>query len=340
MLTESVSVPSNVHLGVFIDVGSRDEDAETSGAMLLLKHAYLKTAITTNETVNYGIAQMAGSLFQVKYNNENIFYRINCLSHDVSDVFSMLVDCAVEPRNVVACAVGRDKNEEAHALDIQTGGNLRFNDHIFSAAYGGRTLGNPLGGRRTNIGNLSAEVIQKFQMNNITNDRIVISATGIENHQEFADLVNEKLSYTVLGSTKPQREAAKYVGGEIRNYTDSNKAHVALAFEGSSYQDAYTLLVAAEVLGHEGKSAYTRRNVLDKNVFIDDVQPFSTSFSDSGLFGLKLAGSTSHINEIVNLGARTLGQLRNLSEIDVAIAKASLKTRFARRFTDASKRNE
>lgn len=63
VFTESVSVPSNVNLGVFVDVGTRDEDAESSGAMLLLKHALLKTAINTNETVNYGIAQMAGSTF-------------------------------------------------------------------------------------------------------------------------------------------------------------------------------------------------------------------------------------------------------------------------------------
>ena len=62
--------------------------------MLLLKHVFLKTAINTNKTVNYGIAQMAGSNFDVKYNNKSIFYRINCLSHDVIDVLSMLVDCA------------------------------------------------------------------------------------------------------------------------------------------------------------------------------------------------------------------------------------------------------
>ena len=45
----------------------------------------------------------------------------------------------------------------------------------------------------------------------------------------------------------------------------------------------------------EGKSTYTRTNILDKNVFINDIQPFSTSFSDSGLFGLKLTGSASHV---------------------------------------------
>ncbi len=60
VLTESVTVPSNVHIGIHIDVGTRDEDHETSGAVLLLKHAHLKTGINTNETVNYGIVQMAG----------------------------------------------------------------------------------------------------------------------------------------------------------------------------------------------------------------------------------------------------------------------------------------
>lgn len=64
-------------------------------------------------------------------------------------------------------------------MDAQTGGNLKFNDAIYNAAFGGKGLGNALGGKRSNIGNLSAQVIQKFQATNFTNDRIVISATGV-----------------------------------------------------------------------------------------------------------------------------------------------------------------
>jgi hypothetical protein len=57
------------------------------------------------------------------------------------------------------------------------------------------------------------------------------------------------------------------------------------------------LLILQIILNLDGgKSAFTRRNVLDKNVFINDVQAFSTSYSDSGLFGLKIAGSASHVN--------------------------------------------
>ena len=173
--------------------------------MHLLKQIYLKTAINTNETVNYGIVQMAGGDFEVDYNRESIFYRANCLSHDVIDVFSMMTDCAFEPRNVVACSVGQSKLDDAHKLDAQNGVNHTFNDHIFTAAYGKSGLGNPLMGTRANISNLIAQTIQKFQYSNITTNRIVISASGIENHQEFVDLVSEKMHLTQLNTNAPQR---------------------------------------------------------------------------------------------------------------------------------------
>ena len=78
--------------------------------MLSLKNTYLKTAINTNETVNYGIAQMAGGTFEMDYNRQNAFYTVDCLSHDVIDVFSMMADCAFEPKNFVSAGVGANKN--------------------------------------------------------------------------------------------------------------------------------------------------------------------------------------------------------------------------------------
>jgi len=38
-----------------INVGTRDESMETSGALLALKNTYLKTLKHTNETINYGM---------------------------------------------------------------------------------------------------------------------------------------------------------------------------------------------------------------------------------------------------------------------------------------------
>jgi len=55
VLTESVTVPSSVNMGILLDVGTRDETNETSGSLLSIKNTYYKTVMNTNETVNYGM---------------------------------------------------------------------------------------------------------------------------------------------------------------------------------------------------------------------------------------------------------------------------------------------
>ncbi len=152
-----------------------------------------------------------------------------------------------------------------------------------------------MNGNRNNVSNLTAYVIQNFQNTHVTPDRIVISATGVENHQEFVDLVSEKMFFTQLPSKSAKRETSTYVGGEVKNLTDANSVHIAFAFQGATHADALPLLIAQEVLGNNRRSGRIQRNILNKNVFIDAAQAFSTNYSDSGLFGLKVSGSASHV---------------------------------------------
>jgi processing peptidase subunit alpha len=55
VLTETAIFPGSVHMGFLVDVGTRDETHETSGASMALKNTYLKTLKHTNETINYGM---------------------------------------------------------------------------------------------------------------------------------------------------------------------------------------------------------------------------------------------------------------------------------------------
>lgn len=43
VITESESMPGNVHMGVLVDVGTRDESELNSGALAALKNIFLKT---------------------------------------------------------------------------------------------------------------------------------------------------------------------------------------------------------------------------------------------------------------------------------------------------------
>lgn len=48
-------MPSNVHMGILLNVGTRDENTRTSGALHSIFTTYYKSFAHTNETINYGM---------------------------------------------------------------------------------------------------------------------------------------------------------------------------------------------------------------------------------------------------------------------------------------------
>lgn len=87
VLTESQTFPSPIHMGFLMDVGSRDETSETSGALQAIKNTYLKTLKHTNETVNYGMIQMSGGALTMEYDHEKTYFKGHCIEYDVIDMF-------------------------------------------------------------------------------------------------------------------------------------------------------------------------------------------------------------------------------------------------------------
>jgi predicted Zn-dependent peptidase len=81
----------------------------------------------------------------------------------------------------------------------------------------------------------------------------------------------------------------------VRNLTEANNIHVVLAFEGATHANSVALLLAEEILGNGRKLGRIQRNILNKHVYIDGAQSINSNFADSGLFGLKLSGSASHV---------------------------------------------
>jgi len=323
VVTEVGAFPGVVDLGVLLDVGVRDETKETSGALLSIKNTYLKTVLTTNETVNYGIVQMSGGDFTMDYDQENTYFKAHCLGHDVVDVFSMMTDCALEPKSAVAADVGIWKNHETHKLQdyLQTGED--FHDQVMQVAYGGKGLGMPLTGHRHNVNYLNAHTIQKFQMENINPNRVYIAAAGLESHEEFVDLVEEKLGFmqAVKGGGK-QREASKYVGGEYRNAVEGNHLNMVLAFESVNWKhkDMITFNLINTLLGNsnvdshslgKGLNARLRKNIAEKHHFVDYVHGLNFHFTDSGLFGIHAQGAASNGKDILNA---VVTELKNLTK--------------------------
>jgi len=77
------------------------------------------------------------------YDQETSQYKTSCLAHDVVDLFSMITDCALEPKNVVAASVGQEKNKWSHSRETVSDSGVGFRDLLSRTSYGMTGLGMP-----------------------------------------------------------------------------------------------------------------------------------------------------------------------------------------------------
>lgn len=180
-------------------------------------------------------------------------------------------------------------------------------DCLARTAWGFGGLGMPILGLPANTGFLNATTLQKFQMRNITPNRVFIGAAGVENHQEFVDLVAQKLSFmpAMDPTSAIERERAVYRGGEVRNGTHGNTTDMAVCFNGSSWveEDMLALQVANVLVGDSNAFAEAihraqvsrSSGVTGSHNFVDSFGGINWNFRDAGLFGVRISGQTERV---------------------------------------------
>ena len=90
-------------------------------------------------------------------------------------------------------------------------------------------------------------------MDNITPKKCLIVANGVRNHNEFVDLVKERVSeiLPVPESDYLQRETTKYIGGDTRIWSETPSIQLQVAFESVpwTHEDTAAFFVMNTILG-------------------------------------------------------------------------------------------
>lgn len=289
---------------------------------------------------------MSGGNFTMNYDQERMYFKGHCIEYDVSDMFQMMVDCALEPRSVLAANVARAKNAKSHELNDHLAKFDPFyenNELLLRTAYGFNTLGNPRLGTSGGVDNVDARSIQQFMMQNITPRKCLIVGSGVQNHSEFVELVKERIGEILpVPEHEYERTPAEYIGGEYRTWSESPQTNIQLAFESANWgsDDVYTSAVASALLGHAnssirnkpGSGRYNRAsvNLVQKHNFVDSANAINTHFSDSGLFGIQVEGPGAQSADLMRVAVEELHGLKGeISDAELQRAKNHIKMEIA-----------
>ena len=339
VMSQSTDFPGTVSMGVLMDVGSKHETPENSGSLYSIKNTYYKSNLNTNETINYNMVQMAGGKYDMSYNREQMVFKATCLPHDATDLMAMLSDCSLEPRTSVCVNASIPKIKSKRIIDLIQNPGLEDTDRIMREMYGEHGLGMPILGNPSNYDMLNSYLLQKFQIDNISSDKLIVAGVGIENHNEFVELANiyfGDLRYSQVTKSSPKPVFNEF---EVRIPDEKlTRNEIYLLFESASFQDSNFVLshIAREFFGSADaanpSNQIKNRGVLVKDIFeseksVMSIEAMNMSFKETGFFGFRIGVNAESSNKVLDKLLKILTSLDKLKDEDLLLAKKRLVNR-------------
>ncbi|EGR47196.1 hypothetical protein MKX07_002080 [Trichoderma sp. CBMAI-0711] len=329
-------------VGMWIDAGSRAETNETNGTAHFLEHlAFKGTAKRSQHQLELEIENMGGHL-NAYTSRENTVYFAKAFNSDIPQTVDILADI-LQNSKLEQSAIERERDvilRESEEVEKQVE-EVVF-DHLHATAFQHQPLGRTILGPRQNIRDITRTELVNYIKNNYTADRMVLAAAGGVPHEQLVELAEKHFSG--LASHGPETEAyvlskqkADFIGSDVRVRDDTMPtANVAIAVEGVSWNsdDYYTALVAQAIVGNYDKAMGNAPHqggklsgYVHKHDLANSFMSFSTSYSDTGLWGIYLVtDNATRLDDLVHFAIREWMRLcYNVSEAEVERAKAQLK---------------
>ena len=318
-------------MGVWIDVGSRDEHDLNSGSAHFVEHMLFKGTRSRS-------AQEIAREFDVLGGSANAFTtRENtCLHATVLDSnLSKLVEIFAD---LLGNSLFADEEIERERQVILQEINMvedMPDDHIHDLFAGLLWPMHPLGktilGSHEIVSAMDSKKLQEYVQKYYTTDKIVIAAAGKVDHDDFVSLwqkVFEKFGQE--SDPALERNVPPLLPAGRKIYTKPlEQAHILLGTYGLSMVDAdrfgYLLL---NVLLGGNMSSRLFQEIREKRGLAYSIYSYIDSYSDCGYLAIYLGVDRESVNESLSLIAREISTLQNtpVSEEELANTKDFIKS--------------
>lgn len=337
VLTETVPSVRSVSLGIWIGIGSRDENELQAGAAHYLEHLLFKG---TRRRTAAGIAEefdaVGGELNAFTAKEHTCYYAhvldtdlplaVEVLADVVTDATMAPTDVEVE-RGVVLEEIAMREDDPEDLL-----GEL-FDETLF----GDHPLGRPVIGSEASIRGMSRQTLHDFWRGEYTTPRMVVAAAGNLSHTHVVELVGAALAAAALRAGTdaapdgPRQPAPVVLDGGPRlvlRSEDTEQAHLMLGVPGLSRHDdrRAALTVLSSALGG-GPSSRLFQQVREQRGLAYSVYSTIATYADTGSFGVYAGCAPERLDEVAGVICAVLADVaaEGLTPAELVRAQGSLR---------------
>ncbi|MFI6158078.1 M16 family metallopeptidase [Kitasatospora sp. NPDC051170] len=316
VVTETLPTVRSATFGIWVGVGSRDETPQLNGATHYLEHLLFKgTERRSALDISAALDAVGGEMnaFTAK---ENTCYYARVLDTDlplaVDVVCDMLTGSLIRPEDVEA---ERGVILEEMAMAEDDPGDV-VHDLFAKVIYGSGPLGRPILGTQETVNSLTREQIAGFYHRRYRPEHLVVAAAGNLDHRKVVRQVEKAFAPVLARSTAVPAEARRGVkvlrtAGKVEVLNRSTEqAHLVLGVPGVPRHDErrWAMGVLNAALGG-GMSSRLFQEVREKRGLAYSVYSYSSSYADSGLFGIYAGCQPKRVEEVLRICREELAKV-------------------------------
>jgi len=311
VVTERIAHVRSISLGLWIEVGTRDETPEENGLSHFIEHMMFKGTRRHNAKEIAESLEAVGGHLNAFTGKEVTCYYAHLLDEHLPIAIDVLTDLLTDSLFDVD-EMNKERSviiEEINAVDDTPEDlihELFFNDLFPDHALGASTLGT-----RETVSSFSREQLLSFTQRHYTRNRIVVSAAGNVEHEALLNLLNGRLdSLSSNGVRKMISPSNVRNLGTVKEDVGA-QTHICLGTRALRFDDTrkFNFLVMNTLLGG-GMSSRLFQNIREKHGLAYSIYSFHDFMYDTGIFGTYIGTDPEREEQAVKLLKAELARLR------------------------------
>ena len=335
IVTEEVSSVRSAAIGIWVNVGSRDETPAVAGASHFLEHLLFKgTKRRTALEISSSIESVGGEMNAFTSKEYTCFYA-RVIDTDLPmaiDVISDLITSSV----ITALDVDAERKVVLEEIAMRDDDPSDLVHDLYAETYFGDTqLGRPILGTIESINTMSRKSVFNYYKKRYLPQDLVVAVAGNIKHKKVVAMVEAALSVDgfldvtgapVIRPNTPAKKSPVNSVGLISRTTE--QAHMFYGMEGVARHDdrRFTMGILASALGG-GMSSRLFQEIREKRGLAYSVYAFAQQFAGSGQIGFYAGCKPAKAIEVLEIIREVLVDVaqNGMSHEEIERAKGAVR---------------
>jgi len=347
IVTETMPGVRSASVGIWVGVGSRDEQPSVAGSSHFLEHLLFK-GTRNRSALDIATAMDAiGGEFNAFTEKEHTCYYATVLDRELPLAIDMISDVVLNA-TVTAADVDVERAVVLEEISMRDDDPSDLvHDEFTLALFGDTPLGRPILGTERSINELSRTQIHGYYSRRYRPAEMVVSVAGNIDHGQVVKLVRAAFDGRLDdgrpgGAARPDRRQHQRPVRPIRVIADdTEQANIVLGTMGLSRFDErrFCLGVLSTAIGG-GTSSRLFQQIREQRGLAYSTYAFTSGYAGDGLFGLYAGCQPGKADEVVSIMTAVLDSVaeHGLSADEVERGKGQLRGSMVLGLEDSSSR--